>query len=78
MAVRPAEREVSRGHSSRASGEGPQDGEGETPMRLGDAMPQKSDLSPSAQTAGGEAAKAALAWKRPRLAVETSAQEPTA
>jgi RNA-directed DNA polymerase len=52
MAVRPAEREVSRGHSSGASREGPNDGEGETPTRLGDAMPQKSDESPSAQTVG--------------------------
>ena len=31
--------------------EGPNDGEGETPTALGDAMPQKSDQGPSAQTA---------------------------
>jgi len=42
MAVRPAEREVSRGHSSRVSGEGPNDGEGETPAVLDDGMPRKS------------------------------------
>lgn len=64
MAERLAEREVSRGHSSRASGEGPNDGEGETPTHLGDAMPQKSDGSPSAQTVG------AVKPQGPRLRVE--------
>lgn len=63
-AARPAEREVSRGHSSRERGEGPNEGEGETPTRLGDAMPQKSDPSPSAQTAG------AVKPQGPRLRVE--------
>src|SRR3954466_14086611 len=66
MAVRPAEREVSRGHSSRASGEGPNDGEGETPTRLDGRMSQKSDLSPSAQTVG------AVKPQGPRLRVEAS------
>jgi RNA-directed DNA polymerase len=66
MAVRPAEREVSRGHSSRVSGEGPNDGKGETPTRLGDAMTQKSDPSPSAQTAS------AVKPQGPRLRVEAS------
>src|SRR3981081_392298 len=51
MAVRPAEREVSRGHSSGANREGPNDGKGETPMRLGGIMPRKSDEGPSARTA---------------------------
>jgi len=50
--MRPAEGEVSRGHSSRASGEGPNDGEGETTTYLGGVMPQTSDDGPSAQTAG--------------------------
>jgi len=64
-AARPAEREVSRGHSSRERGEGPNEGEGETPTRLGDAMSQKSDPSPSAQTAG------AVKLQGPRLRVDT-------
>ena len=51
MAVRPAEREVSRGHSSGANREGPNDGKGETPMHLEGIMPQKSDEGPSTRTA---------------------------
>ena len=58
-------------------GEGPNDGEGETPTRLGDAMPQKSDPSPSAQTAGAVKLQGPrLRVETPRLAVETSAREP--
>ena len=54
------EREVSRGHSSRRSGEGPNDGEGETPMHLGDAMPQKSESNLERTTSQrGEAAMTA-------------------
>ena len=66
MAVRPAEREVSRGHSSGASREGPNDGKGETPANLGDAMPQKSDESSSAQAAS------AVNPQGPHLRVEAS------
>ena len=46
-------------------------------MRLEDAMPQKSDDGPGAANGrSGEAARAAACvWKRPRLVVETSAQE---
>jgi hypothetical protein len=49
---------------SRASGEGPNDGEGDTPAGLGDAMPQKSDDGLSAQTAG------AVKPQGPRLRAE--------
>jgi RNA-directed DNA polymerase len=49
---------------SGASREGPNDGEGETPIRLGDAMPQMSDEGPGAQTAG------AVKPQGPRLRVE--------
>jgi len=49
-----------------ASREGPNDGEGETPAILGDAMPQKSDPGSSAQTAG------AVKPQGPRLRVEAS------
>ena len=62
--MKPAEREVSRGHSSRACGEGPNDGKGETATDLEDAMSQKSDASPSAQTVG------AVKPQGPRLRVE--------
>ena len=65
MAARPAEREVSRGHSSGASREGPNDGKGETPASLDEVMPQKSE-GPSAQTAG------AVKPQGPRLRVEAS------
>src|SRR5258708_14556146 len=46
-----AAREVSRGHSSSACCEGPNDGKGETPTYLGEVMPRKSDEGPSAGTA---------------------------
>lgn len=46
--------------------EGPNDGEGETPADLEDAMSQKSDASPNAQTAG------AVKPQGPRLRVEAS------
>jgi hypothetical protein len=62
--ARLAEREVSRGHNSRGSGEGPNGGKGGTPANLGDALPQKSGPSPSAQTAG------AVKPQGPRLRVE--------
>src|ERR1700736_5104594 len=65
-AVRPGEREVSRGQRSGASREGPNDGKGETPADLEDAMSQKSDQGPSAQTVG------AVKPQRPRLRVEAS------
>ena len=65
MAVRPAEREVSRGHSSGASHEGPNDGKGETPASLDEVMSQKSE-APSAQTAG------VVKPQGPRLRVEAS------
>ena len=66
MAVRPAEREVSRGRSSGASREGPNEGKGETPANPGDAMSQKSGQGPSAQMAG------AVKPQGPRLRVEAS------
>ena len=47
-------------------GEGPNDGEGETPANLGDAMSQESDQGPSAQTVG------AVKPQGPRLRVEAS------
>src|SRR5258708_5358343 len=50
--ARSAEREVSRGHSSDASREGPNDGKGETPARLGGVMPGKWDQGPSARPVG--------------------------
>src|SRR5262245_32410862 len=49
--ARPLEREVSRGRSSGASREGPNDGEGETPTNLGGIMPRKPDQDPGAGSA---------------------------
>jgi hypothetical protein len=61
VVARSAEREVSRGHSSGASREGPNDGEGETPASLNDGMPQKSSINPRAHTdKSGEAATVAV------------------
>src|ERR1700730_16282875 len=55
-----------RGGNAGERGEGPTDGEGEPPPSLGDAMSQKSDQGPSAQTVG------AVKPQGPRLRVEAS------
>ncbi len=70
ISINPVTGSLDRGHINRSSGEGPNDGEGETPTDLGDAMPQKSEPIPSAQTAG------AVKPQGPRLRVEASTVEP--
>jgi hypothetical protein len=58
--ARPTEREVSRGHSSGACREGPNDGKGAMLMFLGDWKPQKSSSNLERTTSqSGEAAMTA-------------------
>ena len=60
MTVRPAEREVSRGHSSCVSSEGLNDGKRAMLAFLGDGKPQKSGSDPERTTSqSGEAAMTA-------------------
>jgi RNA-directed DNA polymerase len=66
-----AEREVSRGHSSRTSGEGPNGEEGETDVSLEGKRPQMSGQPEQPRGSRGEAPKAPRCEEEPTAASDT-------